>query len=428
MGIEKQQADELQYTEAEVIETNAGQFSQMITVELKKFDPITPAIKELEKEFLPLKINGVEDTEGYETVTKALRLMVSKRTAVEAKRKELKADALAFGRAVDAKAASITESMAHIESHLRTEKETVDMALKAIEEEKERQKQAMIDNRKQQLFGIGMRFGMNMDLVWEPAYLKSIQPESLPFINLETMSDEAFAAYKYMVEDMQNRDIAEKLRLQAEQEAQEQQRRLEQERLQEQQRALQAEQEKMRLEMEKMNAERMELRKMQLEAMGLTLQKHRYLDEMWFSYGHIHLVSKDAVSSADTASFDALKEVLKGKVEMEKQLEAERKAEMERIAAEAQQKALEHQKQQQAEAERLEQERLKQEQAEAERLEQERIAALSDNQRIQEYLDIVLAVPRPEVKSPKAKARMAEFYRVLDGMYAATTPATKKAG
>jgi hypothetical protein len=90
-------------------------FEVLISNELKKFDSVIPAIDEYKAKFLPLKINGIEDEEGYKVVADGLKIIVGRRVAVENKRKELKADSLSFGRAVDARAKEITEMLSPIE-------------------------------------------------------------------------------------------------------------------------------------------------------------------------------------------------------------------------------------------------------------------------------------------------------------------------
>jgi len=163
---------------------------EIIQTELTKFDAVIPAIKELSSEFLPLKINGIDDTEGYEKVTKALRFMVSKRVAVEEKRKELKADSLAFGRAVDGRAKEITNMLNPIEEHLKQEKQKIDDYHEMLKIKEEEQKKAKYDERNRRLNEVGMFLvgsnylygGVNTDVC-------------LPNINLELYSDADFDTF-----------------------------------------------------------------------------------------------------------------------------------------------------------------------------------------------------------------------------------------
>jgi len=85
---------------------------------------------------------GTKD--GYEQVRMAVRHCVATRRDVEATRKELKADALAYGRKVDAEAKRITSRIAEIEAPLVAKKKVVDDA-KA--EEKARQEREAEEKR-----------------------------------------------------------------------------------------------------------------------------------------------------------------------------------------------------------------------------------------------------------------------------------------
>jgi hypothetical protein len=165
-------------------------FENIIKTELTKFDAVIPAINELSNEFMPLKIISIDDKDGYEKVSKALRFMVSKRVAVEDKRKELKADSLAFGRAVDGRAKEITSMLHPIEEHLKNEKQKIDDYHEMIKIKEEEEKKAKLDKRNKRLNEVGMFVvgsnylygGINTDIC-------------LPTINLEIYSDADFDAF-----------------------------------------------------------------------------------------------------------------------------------------------------------------------------------------------------------------------------------------
>ena len=67
-----------------------------MTVEtgIVKFVPTDTAIAELRDRYMALKINGIEDREGFKAVHEARMVVKTKRVDVEKKRKELKADAM----------------------------------------------------------------------------------------------------------------------------------------------------------------------------------------------------------------------------------------------------------------------------------------------------------------------------------------------
>ncbi|MEN6507132.1 MAG: hypothetical protein ABFD92_21560 [Planctomycetaceae bacterium] len=103
--------------------------------QLARFSASDSAIAEMSAAYLPLTIRDVNDTAGYKAVHAARMVVKNKRVEVEKLRKELKADALEYGRRVDAEAKRITSLLEPIESHLSQEEE-------AYEAEKERIKNA----------------------------------------------------------------------------------------------------------------------------------------------------------------------------------------------------------------------------------------------------------------------------------------------
>jgi len=121
----------------------------MITNEqaLEKFTLTDAAIAMMAEQFLPLKINGVEDKVGYSRVREARLIVKSKRVEVEKVRKELKEDSLRYGRIVDAEAKRITSLLEPIEKHLLYEENQINTEIEKIAEEKERKQKEFLQNR-----------------------------------------------------------------------------------------------------------------------------------------------------------------------------------------------------------------------------------------------------------------------------------------
>lgn len=180
-------------------EIKAPTFDELVKTELTKFDAVIPKIEELKAQFLPLTIVDLYDTEGYKEVAEALKFIVKRRTSIEEKRKELKADSLAYGKAVDARAREITQMLSPIEEHLREQKENIDNELIRIENEKEAEKQLVIQNRHKSLLDVGMQLIGN-------EYVNYNYPEysSFPTINLETLSDEDFDSHIAILKNLYN--------------------------------------------------------------------------------------------------------------------------------------------------------------------------------------------------------------------------------
>lgn len=184
--------------------TIPSSFDELIKRELTKYDAVVPAVNELAKEFMPLKIQSLDDKDGYNEVSKALRFIVSKRTAVEEKRKELKADSLAYGRAVDARAKEITSMLEPIESHLKNEKLRIDTEIERIKAEEEEKKQNAINYRITILMGLGMWQTQN-EFVWK-SRLNPDDEETFLRVNLELFSDEDFEDFVSNLTEKVNRE------------------------------------------------------------------------------------------------------------------------------------------------------------------------------------------------------------------------------
>jgi chemotaxis protein histidine kinase CheA len=118
---------------------------EVISKELVKFGEGLPAslpdyIENLTIKYCQLTINGLEDKEGYDRVHKARMDVRDLRVKIEKKRKELKEDSLAYGRAIDGEAKRINAMIEPIETYLADQE-------KAIDDEKERIRKAKEEER-----------------------------------------------------------------------------------------------------------------------------------------------------------------------------------------------------------------------------------------------------------------------------------------
>lgn len=102
---------------------------------LVTYDTTTAQIAEVAERYA-----GLEATtpDGYEEVRLAIGHLRSTRVAIEKRRVELKADALAFGRKCDAVAKDLTNRIEVIEAPLRAKKEAIDAEKERIRIEKAR--------------------------------------------------------------------------------------------------------------------------------------------------------------------------------------------------------------------------------------------------------------------------------------------------
>lgn len=115
--------------------------------ELIVYSVTDAAIAKMQTEYGVLKVNGINDKEGYELCNRARINVKSLRVDVEKKRKELKADSLSFGRKVDAEASRISAQLESIETHLKSQQDIVDNEKLRIKQEAEAKEKAEFDRR-----------------------------------------------------------------------------------------------------------------------------------------------------------------------------------------------------------------------------------------------------------------------------------------
>lgn len=366
---------------------NIPTFQELVESGLKKFDIVVPAIEELKKNYLPLKIKSIEDKDGYEKVSKALRFMVSKRNEVEEKRKELKADSLAYGKAVDNRAKEITFLLTPIEEHLRQEKDKIDEEIEAIKERKIREEQERINIRNRRLLQAGMKLVGNEYFWQNPNDLAQV--EILPSVNLETLDDLSFDEYIEKINTIakEQQAIYEKQQLMiAEEKA----------RLENEQKKLREEMENIRIQQENIKKERINLRLESLYRLGLS-------EGLAFTYRGVEnkIISETAIEDSDnweetlksvSSMIDKIKEMVaqKEKEELEAEEEAEREAEERAI------------------------QKIKEEKELADKLEKERIAQLSDKDKFSEWVQKMLQVQPPPVKTAKWKKEVAGLRGIIE--------------
>lgn len=105
------------------------------------------AIAEMRERYMTLKIDGLDDKKGFAAVHDARMIVKNNRVAVEKKRKELKEDALNYGRLVDSEARRLTAMLESIESHLEAEESAVTDAKEKIKHEAEEARQRALQAR-----------------------------------------------------------------------------------------------------------------------------------------------------------------------------------------------------------------------------------------------------------------------------------------
>lgn len=136
-----------------------------------------------------LTIRGIDDKDGYNAVNDARKLIKEKRVAVEKKRNELNADALAYQRTVNAEAKRITAMLEPIEKDLEEKK-------KAIDDEKERLKQEAIRLKQEKTAGrIGQMVKLGMTQIGGMYY---VGEQRISHNEVETWEDDIWADFVHI--------------------------------------------------------------------------------------------------------------------------------------------------------------------------------------------------------------------------------------
>lgn len=393
-------------------------FESLVQNELAKYDSVIPAVEELKAEFLSLKISNIDDEENYQKVAKGIRFIIGKRVAIEDKRKELKADSLAYGKAVDSRAREITSMITPIEEYLKDEKARVDAEIEEIKQREEQLKQQKISDRHNTLIRAGMDLIGNQ-YQWV-SRINALESETLVSINLETMDDDDFDSFVTHINSLvsaEKEKIAEEeerqLKIRQEQERQreellEQQKQMkeEQDKLLEQQNQMREEQENLKKELEEMKLMRTKSRLTQLYDIGLVSITH--LNAVCYKYdggNYTPVVLYPDVSEATPSDWGKMFTDISVRVADMKKEDDERKAiEKARIEKEAEDRAAQKLKEQQAadiKAKEAEEKIAAIEKEAADKAEQERLAGLSDKEKVAEYCNKLLDIQAPELKTLK---------------------------
>lgn len=138
---------------------------------LIKYNITDAAIYEMKRQCSNL---AIIDNASYKAVTEAIAIVRTKRTDVEKKRKELKANALEFGKRVDAEAKRITELLLEIEEPLKNLKKEEDDKREFEKREAERKEaertagiQARIDEIRAKIPEVPTSSDKLLDIIFE---------------------------------------------------------------------------------------------------------------------------------------------------------------------------------------------------------------------------------------------------------------------
>ena len=269
--------------------------------ELQTFSPTEEAIAELSVKYLALRVDGPTDKEGYAVIHKARMATKTMRIEIEKRRKELKADSITYGRAVDARAKHLTALVEPIETHLLAEEKIVD-------DEKERIK--------------------NERRLREEAFIKA--KEDAEKAEAKRIADEEAARIKAEQDAENERLRVEREKLEAEQDAlRKAEEAQEKKRVEDQQAAIRAqlaEEKKQRLAQEKLDADRLaHNQKMKAEQQAIADETNR-LAKIEAKRVQVAELEKAKVEAAEKAKRDTEARIAREKEEAEAKAKAEEDA------------------------------------------------------------------------------------------------------
>jgi unconventional prefoldin RPB5 interactor 1 len=397
----------------------ASSFDQLIDRELIKFDSVIPKIEELKSEYLPLKIKDISDTDGYAEVANALRFIVSKRTAIEDKRKELKADSLKFGKAVDNKAKEYTAMLEPIETHLRSEKATIDEERERIKKQKEEEEKKRIQARQYTLVQLGMTLNPFTECYTFFYYDEGgAQEETLHTMNIELYDESEWMNFVERMKELAKKKSAWDERLKAEklleeqkQEEERQRLKAEADRLQEEKKKQEDEARALEVERNALILERTGARYDQLHTMGLIASikdngAHGFVhfDRTFSVIVEDEFIKKSSAYEWRIALPNILEKLSLFKQEDEEKRKAKQKEEDDRLEK-IRQDALAK-----AEAD------LQAKKDEDARMEKERIEQMTDKEKISHYINMVNSVQKPVLKTAKWNKAFSQFAFYLNAL------------
>jgi len=123
-----------------------------ITTELVKNNVTDAVLKNIKTKYLPLKINGIEDKEGYDTVHKARIVCRDLRVLTEKLCKKGREDATKIQKAWIQKEKEVVAEISEVEQHLKKQEDVIDAEIEARKIRAERL--LKLPGRKEQMKGL----------------------------------------------------------------------------------------------------------------------------------------------------------------------------------------------------------------------------------------------------------------------------------
>lgn len=269
------------------------------TLELAVITPKDLAhLTELEKEIAGYKekyknmaIIDETDKVGYEAVVLAIRVLRTKRTGLESERKSIVAPYNNVVNYVNEKYKSITPQIEAVEKPLKEKKEAIDDIVEKKKEEAKLAEETKINNRVNELIKHGAAFDGSYYSIKDDAL--GISETSIGVVDIRTMSDELFQQVLQTVIDKNTKIVSEKERIDTEKKEEEEQRlakeKEERQLFDKQKKELEKQQQKMKEQEAELKLQQDKLEKQKQEAATRQLQQRgNQLQELGMAFDFTH--------------------------------------------------------------------------------------------------------------------------------------------
>lgn len=332
-----------------------------IKKEIARFWIADQAIKEYQEQYWSLEITDLDDKEQFDKVHEARMKMRDIRIDIEKKRKEATEWYRKIKESIDDEAKRITKPIADLEESLKAQEERVEAHKAQLKAEKERKAKEKLQDRLNKLAAVGGTIDVALlERLTDDEFAQDLAKFTKLFEDKK--AEEAAAAQKLEEERKEREAAAAKIKK-------------EQDELEEKQKAFQKEQEDARIAKEKAEQE---------------------------------IRDREAAVEAEKKRLEEAERKRLQDIEDEKIRKAQEEADRKQKEAQAIIDAENARKK--AEEERIQ----------AEKAEQERLAKIEaerpDRERLINYVDAIMAIPIPEIKSPELARFIPQIQNTLGQM------------
>lgn len=428
-----------------------------IKQEVAKFNLADAAIAKLKEVYGPLTIAGPDDKDGYKAVKAAWQEVRGYRTGVEKKKKEIKADYIAIGRAIDKEETRLTELLTPLEDELYGKWKAIDDLKEQERLRKEQEENDRLMKRLSELLDLGMRL--------EDGFYQIGGTISMDVATLRGFTDEQYAKLKDAVEKKaaelkkiadDEAEVKRQAQLKFEQEQQQ---------LRDQQAELKRQQDEMKKQQEDLQRQKDEMakqkRQTRLDMFAHLGMKAEGYDMVYHNGYNGHAVEINTIINEPDETFPKLVEATAAAIKEKKDEHAkyEEGKRQEQIALENKTKRIASTMKAAglaydyntksftfansfidlvipmsefltltdaqitskglelgAQVDKAKKDQQDRDEQDRKKAEDERIAGLADDEKLTDYIQKIRAIEPPAMKSKKAKERLTQFKGRLDNL------------